>query len=397
MINNYHSINSISRNNSNNNIKTFFTNIYLSIKNCLNNNNYSNNRELGDKFSEAFNEYKMKYSEKINLRIKDPYNEKFGLINLLNDCYIISFLQILFHTPQFLENLNKFNLSKGENIENIIKYLLLVSEYPFNAEHFLKLKQLLGIINPEYSKAYSNDSQEFGIDLINYLISETNKSFEESYEIMSDFRDEDINVIKKNAFNQFNNIKKELNGLGELFLFNQVDIYCKVNGHKAQISSNIHIELTLQKTNSNLIIIEDLLNDKYNMNNPELKPNQIIIKSKLISLPKILIISINRVLNNEKINNIPIEFKEILELKINKHIDCDLFDDKNKNTTYHLYAINECIHSRGFNRYYSHNICYIKIKNEWFQFDDSKTPEKKNLKDKMISDSVVGLFYIREL
>lgn len=394
MINNYNSINSISSNNSNNNIKTFFTNIYYSIKKCLNSNSYSNNRELGDKFSEAFNEYKMKYSERINFHIKEPYNEKFGLINLLNDCYIISFLQILFHTPHFLETLKKLDISKNENI---VKYLLLVSEYPFNAEHFLKLKQLLGIINPEYSKAYSNDSQEFGIDLINYLISETNKSFEESYEIMSDFRDEDINVIKKNAFNQFNNIRKELTGLEELFLFNQVDIYCKVNGRKAQISSNLYIELTLQKTNSDLVVIEDLLNDKYNMNNSELKPNQIIIKSKLISLPKILIISINRVLNNEKINNIQIEFEEILELQKNKHIDCDLFDDKNKKTTYHLYAINECIHSRGFNRYYSHYICYIKIKNEWFQFDDSKIPEKKNLKGKMKSGSVVGLFYIREL
>lgn len=394
MINNYNSINSISSNNSNNYIKTFFTNIYYYIKKRLNGSGYSNDRELGDKFSEAFNEYKMKYSEKINFHIKEPYNEKFGLINLLNDCYIISFLQILFHTPHFLETLKKLDISKNENIA---KYLLLVSEYPFNAEYFLKLKQLLGIINPEYSKAYSNDSQEFGIDLINYLISETNKSFEESSEIMSDFRNEDINVIKKNAFNQFNNIKKELTGLEELFLFNQVDIYCKVNGHKAQISSNLHIELTLQKTNSDFVVIEDLLHDKYNMNNSELKPNQIIIKSKLISLPKILIISINRVLNNEKINNISIEFEEILELKKNKLIDCDLFDDKNKKTTYYLYAINECIHSRGFNRYYSHNICYIKIKNEWFQFDDSKIPEKRNFKNKMKSGSVVGLFYIREL
>ena len=289
MINNYNSINSISSNNVNNNLYTFFTNIYNSIKNFLNSYSFSNHRELGDKFNQAFNEYKMKYGEKINYHIKEPENEKFGLINLLNDCYIISFLQILFHTPFFLKTLKNLDISKNENI---VKYLLLVSEYPFNVEHFLKLKQLFGIINPEYSKVYSNDSQEFGIDLIYFLISEINKPFEESYEIISDFVDEDIKKIKKNAFNQFAKIRKGLNRLEELFAFNQVDIFCKVNGHKAQISSNLHIELTLQKTNNNLLIIEDLLNDKYNMNISELKSNQIIIKSMNAFIQEVFIVNI---------------------------------------------------------------------------------------------------------
>jgi len=114
----------------------------------------------------------------------------------------------------------------------------------------------------------------------------------------------------------------------------------------------LHLELTLQKF-SDITDIERLIDEKYNNKDDIPKDNQFIIKSKIISLPEILIISINRVLNNKSINNTRLLFNETLDLK--KYIDYDLFQDNNKNTTYHLYALNECTHDYKN----SHYKCYI--------------------------------------
>jgi ubiquitin C-terminal hydrolase len=73
-----------------------------------------------------------------------------------------------------------------------------------------------------------------------------------------------------------------------------------------------------------------------------------------------------------------------------------LFNDDNKKTIYHLYAINECVHSKIS----SHYICHIKLENKWFLFDDDKRVEEESELDdakSMKSSSVVGLFYKREI
>ena len=190
------------------------------------------------------------------------------------------------------------------NKETIINYLIIVSEYPFNAGYFYKLKQLFGLINPDYSKPWSNDSQEFGIDLINYLISETKESIVETYNEIQDLNEEkDFNNKKKIIYkNYVSTYQKKLNEIEKLFLFNQLDIFCGKNIKNPTITSNLHLELTLQKF-SDITNIENLINEKYNNRNVNPKDNQIIIKSKIISLPEILIITINRVLNNKSINN----------------------------------------------------------------------------------------------
>ena len=149
------------------------------------------------------------------------------------------------------------------------------------------------------------------------------------------------------------------------------------------------MELTLQKGKS-YIHINELIDNKYNIEVNNYNPNNIYIKSKLISLPKILIISINRALNNERINDAKIIFEDILDLKNN--IDYDLFNENDKKTTYNLYAFNECIHTKK----YSHNICNIKINNKWFLFDDNIKAVEKHYNSNIISNSIVGLFYIRD-
>lgn len=366
----------------------FFQSIYRYLVNLIKKNPQKNDYELNKKLNDSINYYSSYYQNEINYHVENPSTSKNGLINLLNDCYIISFLQILFHTENFLKILKKYYTP---NKDTIINYLITVSEYPFNVEYFYKLKQLFSLINPDYSKPCSNDSQEFGIDLINYLISETKESIGENYNEIEDLDEEkDFKNKKKVAYtNYISNYQKKLNEIEKLFLFNQLDIFCRQNTKNPTISSNLHLELTLQKF-SDITDIERLIDEKYNNKDDIPKDNQIIIKSKIISLPEILIISINRVLNNKSINNTRLLFNETLDLK--KYIDYDLFQDTNKNTTYHLYALNECTHDYKN----SHYKCYIKMDNKWLIFDDSK-PIEEYYGSFINSPFIVGLFYKRNI
>ena len=387
-MNNHSKFQTSTSTNQNKQNEGFFSKIYRYLVNLIQRNPDNNNGELNKKLNESMNYYANYYKNEIHFFVKEPSISKIGLINLLNDCYIVSFLQILFHTPNFLNILKKNNPIKEETISS---YLISVSEYPFDAEYFYKLKQLLGVINPDYSKPWSNDSQEFGIDLINYLISEKKGPIYENNNEIENLRENvEFKQVKKIVYeNYISNYQKNLNELEKLFLFNQIDIFCKGNDKNPTISSNLHLELTLQ-TYQDSIEIENLIRQKYKNENEQPNSNQIIIKSKIASLPEILIVSINRVLNNKYMNYSRLSFNDTLDLK--NYIDFDLFKDDQKRTTYSLYAINECVHTNK----YSHYKCYIKMENKWFIFDDDKKVEQFNGSFKN-SPFIVGLFYKRNI
>ena len=151
-----------------------------------------------------------------------------------------------------------------------------------------------------------NDSQEFGIDLISYLITENKESVDEYIEEeQKNIPENDFikqkKIILKNYISTYQN---KTNELEKMFLFNQIDIFYNKNKTIPKISSYLHLELTLPKNSNSKLV--DLLEQKFNIIDDKYSNNinnHIIIKSKIINLPQILIISINRVLNNERINN----------------------------------------------------------------------------------------------
>ena len=101
----------------------------------------------------------------------------------------------------------------------------MVSEYPFNAEIFYNFKQLLGLINPDYAKPWPNDSQEFGIDLIAYLISETKMEIYKNninFEFNSNYENSK-KIIYENFVSSY---QKDINEIEKLFLFNEIDTFC---------------------------------------------------------------------------------------------------------------------------------------------------------------------------
>ena len=127
-----------------------------------------------------------------------------------------------------------------------------------------------------------------------------------------------------------------------------------------------------------------------NIENPNLSiENQFKEKeiSKIVFLPKILIISFVRGLEGQNLITSSILFEE--ELDLNDYVDNDLID-RNTGTKYKLFAINI---RQGYTKTSGHCYSYVKVKNEWICYNDSDAhPEKPSFN----LNKVAGLYYIKK-
>lgn len=399
--------------------------------------------------------------------IENFETEKIGLTNLGNTCYMNSFLQILLHTPGFLKELKKEKNSNNALVNNLIG----VSEEPDNLTYLRNIKQLMGNINESYGQFIQNDSQEFGIDLINELISsikgdlsfsdeEENKGEKTTNENKKQFKkDKFIKYIKKyykkeneiplEKMFQFHESKVEIESKDdneifsiknisfETFINIDLDFKIKKRTHILDLLTKKYFEYFLkendikleipveldqenisnenektgeetEKQNCNLKKIWDYIKgifssccktiNKYFCGNDEQEyenansdingknKGDLIFIKKIATLPKILIISINRSFLGDFFNDKVISFSDTLDIK--KFIDTDLLD--NENTEYKLYAINEC---RGHTKEYGHYYSYIKINNIWYKFNDINVTCEQ---PKFSSEYAVGLYLDRK-
>ena len=411
--------------------------------------------------------------EKINFSIEKFESQKIGFKNIGNTCYMNSFLQILLHTPGFLKELNK---ERKENLD-LIDNLIRLSEDPYNINYLENIKQIMGQIKESYGKKnYQSDSQEFGIDLINEIITliKGESSFSEENDIEEEqITSKNVGSIKQSKFekyiDKYYGEKNEIS-LEKMFQFHEskLEIESKENNEiikikKIRFETSVNIELGFRKYQK--MDLMELLESKYNnylinrnnndihliinyknndlnenknlkkdekkkdnnkkinqkscfekfieiikyldcfgileclkenkkkieeeedINNDEENKEDYINLIKLASLPKILIISINRAFLGKDFNDNIISYEERLDVK--KFIDRDIL--KEEKTNYRLYAVNECVaHKKESGHYYS----YIKINNEtWYKFNDNNViKESPNLS----SEYVVGLYYIKD-
>lgn len=395
------------------------------------------------------NEKKSNINSKKFIYQKDYSSEKvqkknlFGFTNIGHSCYMNSFLQILLNTPHFLEILKQS--SKESSNHPLIDDLIKLSETP-KIRLLKEIKRIMAEEDESFGKDVQNDSQEFGIKLINKIIMilKGNVFFSEE----ENYDDEEINLIKnqnykKNKFNQYitKYYKKENEILLEkMFQFHEIiyniDINEKEVGKYKKIDFNSFINIDLVFPNNNDLFtffnsykLYDLLKDKYpktpnfNIDNNGNKtylgkiwtkfinfllqimylyklPEQNYLDStsnkkknicynNLCSLPNILIISINRAFHGRFVNKSRLIFEEILDLK--DFLDPDF--SPNNNSTYKLYGVNLCY--RGFFDF-GHCYSFVKIKDIWYKFDDNNKVIDFKETPEFDSKYIVGLYYIKE-
>lgn len=307
------------------------------------------------------------YSKNKNLIVDNYQNSKIGFPNLGNTCYMNAFLQILLHTPNFLNILGYYKMELYNN-KYLIYNLILLSKHPYDYEYLINIKKIMGKVNPKYGTYEPGDSQNFAIDFIDKLISESKK------EPLDDSINEDDKESNINKFSKYNNFIQRYNNKKDPFekLFQFVEVTSYSNSDSFSI--NINIELDFPQQFKGKITLEKLLYNKYSKN------------KKLADLPEILIISFNRGIIGKKVIKTDVSFNENLNLE--PYIDKTLYN-KNKILSYSLYGINE---RYGNSKEQGHYICYIKINYIWARFSDLFII---NEKPSFISSDVFGLYYVR--
>ena len=332
-----------------------------------------------DKFSINISENN-KYS-----KIKETRDEKkiFGLCNIGFTCYMNSFLQILFHSPEFLSEINKF---KGKSTRNvIINNLFKIIKNPNNENNLYDFKYSLKLISKDYSDFIQNDSQQFGIDLIEEIISEVKNEQYLKTESQSDTNDS-YEINPKQDYEKF--LKKYQNNmisLEKMFSVNEYTISQKNGKKEIRFETFLNINLFFPKQNNNKCFslkhsLNELFDLKYNKSNNK--------KIRICNFPDILILTIVRVVLEQDIKYYKneLEFPEFLQLK--EYADKDI--TKSDKSEYILFGVNKKMDYSGNNGHY---YCEIKINDIWYKFDDSNF--KSDIEFYNVSDEVVGLFYAK--
>ena len=132
----------------------------------------NNNAEINELYKNELMDNKSdinKYNSQIKKVDNFEFQTKYGFANIGNTCYMNSFLQILFHTPGFLNTLKKIK-EEGNVDKSLINNLINLSEEPTNTKYLKNIKSLMGEVENSFGDYCQNDSQEFGVGLIDEII-----------------------------------------------------------------------------------------------------------------------------------------------------------------------------------------------------------------------------------
>ena len=347
--------------------------------------------------TEIIEEEELKKEEEIKEEIKYISHDLsvnpllIGLKNIGNSCYMNTSIQILLHCQKFINKLNNDkNKPITNSLYNLFQLLLNDENNKINPNLFKKEFEKKHL---DYKGNNQHDSIEFTRILLDDLSNENNISHNDNnYEELIT-KNKSIFELDKEYYLFYK--KREDSFIIDLF-YNQIinKFKCKCKYEKYSFEKIIDIPLIISKLLMSFTL-ENLLD--FYFKDEELKWENECEKcgkktvhkkiTKISHLSQILIISFQRINQiTGKKDNTFIEFPHNLNMKnyCEKGIANTYF--------YELFAIINHSGSITSGHYYA----VIKLNNEWYEFNDSKVVKITLRKEKMISNLVYCLYYIKK-
>ena len=363
----------------------------ISLKNSINNNKYSKSM-----CNSPINKTKNIKKEE---NLFGVVNKEIGIKNLGNTCFINSCLQILIHCQLFIYKLIKNSKLINEktpitsNFLSICKMMMETEEQSIDISNF---KNLLAFNHKLFEGYLQNDSQEFCRILLEDISRELNEvKIKSIYRLLSN-SDMKSKKLRDEDFHK-NFTQREKSIITDIFYAQIVNIFtCKCKAEIYSFQKILDFPLLFpENINNDIITINELLKLYFQTENIDFESkcdacHKIYSHKKEIKIsrpPEILILSLQRINENQEKLRYKVEFPQILD--IYPYVDHDCGYDRE--CKYNLFGIINHEGRIDFGHYFS----FIKIGNRnWIKFNDSRVSKIDKIND--CSEDVYALFYVKQ-
>ena len=307
----------------------------------------------------------------------NKYNKIYGFNNDGNNCYLNSSLQLLTRIKDLKKEVFNFQENYQDNDTQgrlIIEFRNILKKIENSTNDNLiinpaRLKSIMGNVDERYNSYGQEDSNEFIANFINAILSETANK---------EIKVKKLNIVNELEKRPYENLyKKFYQRKGNSFILNlfygitKLTKYCKKCGTINSIKFNVYnmLEFPLYSLAKKYKNKDLTLNDLYNKYIEEIKndgtcnncnEDELYSKTTIYTLPKYLMICLQRTCDNEYFCN---------NVLYSKNINLKSEFDNNK-SSYTLECVIE--HSGGIN--YGHYTALAPVdkdNNIWYRFNDS--------------------------
>ena len=307
----------------------------------------------------------------------NKYNKIYGFNNDGNNCYLNSSLQLLTRIKDLKNEVFNFQENYQDNDTQgrlIIEFRNILKKIENSTNDNLiinpaRLKSIMGNVDERYNSYGQEDSNEFIANFINAILSETANK---------EIKVKKLNIVNELEKRPYENLyKKFYQRKGNSFILNlfygitKLTKYCKKCGTINSIKFNVYnmLEFPLYSLAKKYKNKDLTLNDLYNKYIEEIKndgtcnncnEDELYSKTTIYTLPKYLMICLQRTCDNEYFCN---------NVLYSKNINLKSEFDNNKSS----YTL-ECVIEHSGDISYGHYTALAPVdkdNNIWYRFNDS--------------------------